>query len=124
MLQGGGLSLHQISYAQLSVFHVCLLFLLLAMLRAGCRRFLVLVFVVALAANIGFSSFYATILTESLFFSLSAIMIAFLLDYLRTGAQDSFRARACWLACYMVLACGHHPDPNAVRCSLVEMEQA
>ena len=85
ILQRGGLSLHQIPYAQLAVFHVCLLFLLLAMLRAGCRRFLVLVFVVALAANIGFSSFYATILTELLFFSLSALMVAFLLDYLRTG---------------------------------------
>ena len=79
------MNLHQIPYAQLFVYQVCLLFLLLAMLRAGCRRFVVVIFVIVSAANIGFSAYYATILTESLFFSVSAIAIAFLLDYLRTG---------------------------------------
>jgi hypothetical protein len=85
ILLRSGLNLHQVTYVQLTIFYVCVLFLLLAMLRAGCKRFLVLILVIALATNIGFSSYYSTIMTESLFFSLSAIMVALLVDYLRTG---------------------------------------
>ncbi len=84
-LLSAGLSLDQVIYAQAVIFHVALVFLLLAMLRAGCRRALVVVFVIALAANVGFSSIHWTILTESMFSSFSVVMVALLLDYLRTG---------------------------------------
>jgi hypothetical protein len=84
-LTGVGLNLVQVTYVQAIIFHIALPFLLLAMLRAGCGRFLVFIFVLALELNVGYSSLHWSILTESLFLSLSAILVALLLDYFRTG---------------------------------------
>jgi hypothetical protein len=84
-LASAGLDWVQITYVQFLVFQIALVFLLLAMLRAGCRPLMVFIFVVVLAANAGFSSVHWSILTESVSFSLTAITIALLLDYLRTG---------------------------------------
>lgn len=84
-LSSAGLDLIQITYVQAVIFHLVLVGLLLAMMRWGIPRLFVLTFAVVLGANIGFSSFHWTILTESLFFSVTAVVIAFLLDYFRTG---------------------------------------
>lgn len=84
-LTGVGLNLDQVTCVQAVIFHIALLFLLLAMLRAGCGRFLVFIFVLALELNVAYSSLHWSILSKSLFLSLSAIMAALLLDYFRTG---------------------------------------
>jgi hypothetical protein len=93
-LASAGLDWVQITYVQFLVFQIALVFLLLAMLRAGCRPLMVFIFVVVLAANAGFSSVHWSILTESISFSLTAITIALLLDYLRTG-RAGFIVGAC-----------------------------
>ena len=84
-LSGAGLDLVQITYVQAVIFHLVLIGLLLAMMRWGIPRVFVAGFAVALGANIGFSSFHWTILTESIFFSVTALAIIFLLDYFRSG---------------------------------------
>lgn len=85
-LEGGGLNPNQITYLQFGIFHIALVFLLLALLRANCRKSYLVLFSAALGANIGFSSVHWTILTESIYLSLSLLMLSFLLDYLRTGS--------------------------------------
>ena len=84
-LSSGGLNLEQITYVQIAVFHIALIFLLLAVLRAGCGRLLVFTLVVALEVNVAYSSLHRSILTEFLFFSLSAVLVTLLLHYFRTG---------------------------------------
>ena len=80
-----GLNLIQITYVQAILFHVAFVFLLLALLRTRCPRVFVALFAVALGANVGFSSLHWTILTESVFLTVSAIAVACWLDYFRSG---------------------------------------
>jgi hypothetical protein len=85
VLLGSGLDLVQITYVQIVLFSLCLFFLLSALLRIDVPRPLIAIFVALLCANVYFSSFHRTILTESLFCSVMMLVIAFLLDFLRSG---------------------------------------
>lgn len=80
-----GLDFVEITRVQVLIFAIALAFLLTAMLRANFPRWSVILIVVALAANILFSSFHRSILTESLYFSLSAIAVGLWLDYFRAA---------------------------------------
>jgi hypothetical protein len=80
-----GLSLEQIIYVQTFLFSLALMTLLAALLRAGVSRVLVLFFAIALAVNGYFSSFQLTIMSESIFFTVMVLTLAFWIDYLRTG---------------------------------------
>ncbi len=79
-----GLDLVQTTWAQLGIFSMALAYLLLALRRAGLSQALLGVFVAILAGNILFSSFHRSILTESLYFSASAMAVAFWIDFFRT----------------------------------------
>lgn len=84
-----GLDLSQVVYVQLVLFTLALPVLLAALLRAGMPRALIVAFVVLMAGNAYFSTFYATILTESLCFTVLVVCLAYWLDYLREGrARD------------------------------------
>lgn len=80
-----GLGLVQITWLQLAIFSLALAYLLLVMLRAGFPRFMLALFVAVLAANILYSSFHRSILTESTYFSLSIVALGLWIDYFRTG---------------------------------------
>jgi hypothetical protein len=80
-----GLDLEQTTYVQLAIFCLALLFLISAFLRAGASRWMAAGFVLLLGLNAYFSSFQRTILTESLAFATTAVLLAFFIDYLRTG---------------------------------------
>jgi hypothetical protein len=84
-LRDFGLDLVQITYVQVGLFSLSLLFLLSALLRTGVPRPLIVLFVALLCVNVYFSSFHRTILAESLFCAVMVGMIAFLLDFLRSG---------------------------------------
>ncbi len=85
LLSSIGLEPAQMTYVQVALFSLALTLLLGALLRAGVPRLLVLLYVIALGGNLAFASFMRTILTESLFFTVTVVALAFLLDYLRTG---------------------------------------
>ncbi len=85
VLRSLGFGLQQVTVIQLLLFSLALPVLLAALLRAGMSRGLVVLFVVLMAANTYFSSFYATILTESLYFTVLVVGLAFWIDYLRAG---------------------------------------
>jgi hypothetical protein len=80
-----GLNLIEITWVQLAFFSAALAYLLSVLLRAGFPRALVALFVAILAANVLFSSFHRSILTESIYFSISVIAVGLWIDYLRTG---------------------------------------
>ena len=80
-----GLGLEQITYVQLALFVLSLATLVAALLRAGMPRVLIVLMVVGLLASFHLPSYHWTILTESIFISVSTIGLAFWLDYLRTG---------------------------------------
>lgn len=80
-----GLDLVQIAYVQVALFSLSLFFLLSALLRLGIPRPVTAIFVALLGANVYFSSFHRTILTESLFCSVMMLVTAFLLDFLRSN---------------------------------------
>lgn len=96
-LTAAGFNLVEITYVQAALFHIALVVLLLALLRSGLPRFLVLIFAIAIGCNTGFSSYHWVILTESLFFSVSAVAIASLLDYFRTGRVGFLAAASLWV---------------------------
>jgi hypothetical protein len=80
-----GLDFVQITWVQTAIFGAALAYLLIAMLRAGFARWLLVLFVAALAGNVLFSSFHRSILTESLFFSGTTVVLGLWIDYFRTG---------------------------------------
>jgi hypothetical protein len=79
-----GLDLIEITWVQIGIFGLALAYLLTALLRTNFPRLLLGLFVAALAANVLFSSFHRSILTESLYFSLSAVAIGLWIDYFRS----------------------------------------
>jgi hypothetical protein len=85
MLLSAGLDLVQITYVQIVLFSLSLSFFLSALSRIGLPRPLIAIFVALLCANVYFTSFHRTILAESLFCSVMMLVIAFLLDFLRSG---------------------------------------
>jgi len=84
-MQQLGLSPEQIVYPQTLLFALAVTVLLAALLRAGVSRGLVLLVAIALGANGYYSSFERTIMSESIFFSVMMVTVAFWIDYLRTG---------------------------------------
>ena len=80
-----GLGLEQITYVQLALFVLSLATLVAALLRAGMPRVLIVLMVVGLLASFHLPSYHWTIMTESIFISVSTIGVAFWLDYFRTG---------------------------------------
>jgi hypothetical protein len=80
-----GLDLVGITYVQTALFCVALFILVQSLERSGFKRWLIALFAFLLGANLYFSTFQRTIMTESIGFSVIAIATAFLLDYLRTG---------------------------------------
>jgi len=89
-----GLGLEQITYVQLALFVLSLATLLAALLRAGMSRTLIVLMVVGLLASVHLPSCHWTIMTESIFISVSTISVAFWLDYLKTG-RVRFLAAIC-----------------------------
>lgn len=81
-----GLGLVAITWVQLAIYAAALTYFLLALLRAGFPKLLLALLVAALAGNILYSSFHRSILTESIYFSLSLIAVALWVDYLRSGS--------------------------------------
>ena len=80
-----GLDLVQITWVQLAVFTVALGYLLATLLRNGFPKLLIGLFVAVLAVNVLFSSFHRSIMAESIYFSMSIVVIALWIDYFRTG---------------------------------------
>jgi hypothetical protein len=80
-----GLGLVEITWVQIAIFCVALAYLLTSLLRAGFPRWLLAIFVAMLAANVLFSSFHRAILTESIYFSLSAVAVGLWIDYFRSA---------------------------------------
>lgn len=80
-----GLGLVQITWMQVAFFGMSLAYLLVALLRAGFPRLLLVLLVGILAANVLFTSFHRSILTESVFFSLGVVATGLWIDYFRTG---------------------------------------
>ena len=68
---------------QLAIFSAALAYLLISLLRAVFPRWLLAIFVAMLAGNVLFSSFHRSILTESLYFSLSTVAVGLWIDYFR-----------------------------------------
>lgn len=85
LCRAGGLSLVQTTWVQLAIFGAALAYLLCALRKIDVPRYLLAAFVVLLAANVLFSSFHRSILTESLYFSGTATLLGLWLDYFRTG---------------------------------------
>lgn len=83
--RAAGLNLVQITWVQLAIFGAALAYLLCALRKIDVPRTLLAAFVVLLAANVLFSSFHRSILTESLYFSGTAFLLGLWLDYFRTG---------------------------------------
>lgn len=80
-----GLDLVQTTWVQLAIFGAALAYLLSVLRSVGIPRLLLVLFVVLLAANVLFSSFHRSILTESLYFSAGAVTLGLWIDYFRTG---------------------------------------
>jgi len=80
-----GLGLVQITWLQTAFFGASLAYLLVTLLRAGFPRLLLVFFVGILAANVLFTSFHRSVLTESIFFSLGVVATGLWIDYFRTG---------------------------------------
>ena len=80
-----GLGPVEITWVQLAIFCAALAYLLTTLLRAAFPRWLLVIFVAMLAGNVLFSSFHRSILTESLYFSLTAIAVGLWLDYFRAA---------------------------------------
>lgn len=80
-----GLGLIEITWLQIVIFSIALVYLLLVLMRAGFPRVLLGLFVAVLAANVLFSSFHRSILTESIYFSISIVAVGLWIDYFRTG---------------------------------------
>lgn len=85
-----GLGLVEITWVQLAIFAMALAYLLTVLLRSGFPKILLGIMVAILAANVLFSSFHRSILTESIYFSLSIVAVALWIDYLRTARLPSF----------------------------------
>jgi len=79
-----GLSLAQVTSMQLALFAAALSYLLVVLMRLGFPKMLLAIMVALLAGNVLFSSFHRAILSESLFFSLTLLAIAWWLEYLRS----------------------------------------
>lgn len=80
-----GLGLVQITWLQTGLFGAALAYLLIALRKAGFSRLLLALLVAVLAANLLFTSFHRSILTESIYFSLGVVATGLWIDYFRTG---------------------------------------
>ena len=80
-----GLGLVEITWVQLAIFCAALAYLLTTLLRAAFPRWLLVIFVAMLAGNVLFSSFHRSILTESLYFSLSAVIAGLWINYFKSA---------------------------------------
>jgi hypothetical protein len=80
-----GFGLLQITWVQLVIFSGALAYFLIVLARNGFPRWLLAILVLAMAGNVLFSSFHRSILSESVYFSLTLIAVAQWIDYLRTG---------------------------------------
>jgi hypothetical protein len=85
LCRAAGLSLVQTTWVQLVIFGAALSYLLCALRKIYMPRALLAAFVLLLAANVLFSSFHRSILTESLYFSGTVLVLGAWLDYFRTG---------------------------------------
>ena len=85
LCRAAGLTLAQTTWVQTGLFAVALAYLLAALIRSGFNRPIVALLAVGLGANFLFSSFHRSILSESLYFSLSAIAIACWIEYFKTA---------------------------------------
>jgi hypothetical protein len=85
LCRAAGLGLVQTTWVQLAIFGAALAYLLSALRRIEMPRYILLAFVLLLAANVLFSSLHRSILTESLYFSGTAILLGLWLDYFRSG---------------------------------------
>jgi len=88
-----GFDLIAVTWVQLGLFALALSYLLIALLRSGVPKVWLAVMVAAMAGNILFSSFHRSILSESIYFSLSVMAVALWIDYFRT-ARLSYLAGA------------------------------
>jgi hypothetical protein len=79
------LNLIEITWLQTTIFSLALAYLLSVLLRAKIHRVLLGLLVVVLAANVLFTSFHRSILTESIYFSISIVAVGLWIDYFRTG---------------------------------------
>lgn len=84
-----GLGLVEITWVQLTIFVMALAYFLTVLLRSGFPKTLLGVMVAILAANVLFSSFHRSILTESIYFSLSIVAVGLWIDYFRAGRLPS-----------------------------------
>ncbi|AXK79072.1 hypothetical protein DW352_00165 [Pseudolabrys taiwanensis] len=80
-----GLGLVATTWVQLGLFCVALCYLLVALLRSRVPKIWLALLVAMMAGNILFSSFHRSILSESLYFSLSIVAVALWIDYFRTA---------------------------------------
>lgn len=80
-----GLGLVETTWVQLAIFCAALAYLLISLLRISFPRWLLAIFVTMLAGNVLFSSFHRSILTESLYFSLSAVIVGFWINYFKSA---------------------------------------
>ena len=80
-----GLTLEQITYVQIALFSAALLVLFAALMRARASKWVIAAVAVLFGANSYFSGFHRTIMSESLFFTLTILITAWWIDYLRTG---------------------------------------
>ncbi|HZL30470.1 MAG TPA: hypothetical protein VFC54_05345 [Pseudolabrys sp.] len=85
LCRAAGLSLVQTTWVQLAIFGAALGYLLSALRRIDVPRYMLAALVLLLAANVLFSSFHRSILTESLYFSGTAVLLGLWLDYFRSG---------------------------------------
>lgn len=90
VLRALGLDLVAITWVQLGLFAAALSYLLVALLRAGVPRVWLALLVAVLAGNVLFSSFHRSILSESIYFSLSVVAVALWVDYFRTARPMYF----------------------------------
>lgn len=80
-----GLNLVEITWLQTTIFSVALAYLLSVLLRAKIPRVMLALLVAILAANVLFTSFHRSILTESIYFSISIVAVGLWIDYFGTG---------------------------------------
>ena len=68
-----GLTLEQITYVQIALFSAALLVLFAALMRARASKWVIAAVAVLFGANSYFSGFHRTIMSESLFFTLTIL---------------------------------------------------
>jgi hypothetical protein len=80
-----GLDFVQVTWVQLGIFCLALVYLLSVLRRSGFPRLLLAALVAVLAANLLFSSFHRSIVTESLYFSLAVFATGLWIEYFGSG---------------------------------------